>query len=186
MEKAELRRKLQAQRRSFTTEQVVSSSAIVAKHILACDAYRKAKHIMGYLAFGKELSVDEVLQQALADGKQVYVPEIISAAEFRAVELQSFDNFQLDRYGIRSIIDGKAVEPELLDLILVPAVAFDRQGNRLGMGAGYYDRFLPLAKKAIVIGVAYADLIQEQLLTDAYDVPAPFLVCENGMISIRQ
>ena len=68
-EKVELRKYFKRLRSQLTAEQAVSGSLLTARQILACDAYRKANCIMGYLAFGNELSVDLVLQQALADGK---------------------------------------------------------------------------------------------------------------------
>lgn len=186
MNKVELRKKLKSLRNDLTQEQVAKSSAQVAKQILACDAYRKAKHIMGYLAFGKELSVDGILKQALADGKRVYVPEIISQTEIRAVELKDFARFELDRYGIRSVPKPtEIIDPAILQLVLVPAVAYDKKGYRMGMGAGYYDRFLPLTENAIKIGVAYEALLQEQLPKDEYDVCVSWLVSESGIVQIE-
>lgn len=186
MNKVELRKKLKSLRNDLTQEQVAKSSAQVAKQILACDAYRKAKHIMGYLAFGKELSVDGILKQALADGKRVYVPEIISQTEIRAVELKDFNWFELDRYGIRSVPKPtEIIDPAILQLVLVPAVAYDKRGYRMGMGAGYYDRFLPLTENAIKIGVAYEALLQEQLPKDEYDVCVSWLVSESGIVQIE-
>ena len=186
MDKKELRKKLKALRNNLTQDEVDVSSRLVAEKILACDAYRKAEHIMGYLAFGKELSVDGILKQALADGKRVYVPEIISQTEIRAVELESFTDFAYDRFGIRSVPEPvKVCNPKILDLVLVPAVAYDRAGNRMGMGAGYYDRFLPQTENAIKIGVAYDALLQDELPYNEYDVPVPYLVSESGIVKIE-
>ena len=186
MDKKELRKKLKALRNNLTQEEVDVSSHLVAEKILACDAYRKAEHIMGYLAFGKELSVDEILKQALADGKRVYVPEIISQTEIRAVELERFTDFAYDCFGIRSVSEPvKVCNPKILDLVLVPAVAYDRAGNRMGMGAGYYDRFLPQTENAIKIGVAYDALLQDELPYNEYDVPVPYLVSESGIVKIE-
>ena len=186
MDKIELRKKLKALRNNLTQDEVDVSSRLVAEKILACDAYRKAEHIMGYLAFGKELSVDGILKQALADGKRVYVPEIISQTEIRAVELESFTDFAYDRFGIRSVPEPvKVCNPKILDLVLVPAVAYDRAGNRMGMGAGYYDRFLPQTENAIKIGVAYDALLQDELPYNEYDVPVPYLVSESGIVKIE-
>ena len=186
MDKIELRKKLKALRNNLTQDEVDVSSCLVAEKILACDAYRKAEHIMGYLAFGKELSVDGILKQALADGKRVYVPEIISQTEIRAVELESFTDFAYDRFGIRSVPEPvKVCNPKILDLVLVPAVAYDRAGNRMGMGAGYYDRFLPQTENAIKIGVAYDALLQDELPYNEYDVPVPYLVSESGIVKIE-
>ncbi len=140
---------------------------------------------MGFLAFGKELSVDLVLAQALADGKMVAVPLITSPKKFVAVRLRDMQNFALDRYGIRTALPPvQEVAPEAIDLALVPGVAFGRDGSRLGMGAGYYDRFLLEAVRAVRMGVAYDSLLQDTLPTEAYDVGMHFLVSESGVKAI--
>lgn len=185
-EKQELRKHLKAVRSKLTPEYVVSSSDAVAQHILACDAYKNAKLIMGYLAFGKELSVDKVLLQALADGKKVVVPLIVSATEMEAAVISNLQDFCLDRYGIRSVREPvDLVSPEAIDLVLVPGVAFGRDGSRMGMGAGYYDRFLERAFKAETIGVAYEKLLQDKLPADKYDIPVQYLVSETGIEKLQ-
>lgn len=183
--KIELRRRLQRLRAKMSGEQAAASSLQASRHILACDAYRKAKCIMGFLAFGKELSVDTVLEQALADGKIVAVPLITSDKEFVPVRLLDMQRFSLDRYGIRTAPQPvQLVEPEAIELILVPGVAFGRDGSRLGMGAGYYDRFLLKAGQAVRMGVAYDSLMQEALPVDAYDVNMQLLASESGIIHL--
>lgn len=140
---------------------------------------------MGYLAFSRELNIDAVLQVALNEGKQVYVPQIISATEMRPVRLYKLEQLVLDQYGIRSVAPPvETISPEELDLVLIPGLAFDRQGGRMGMGAGYYDRFLPHTKQAAWLGIAYDQLLQASLPQDAYDVPVPQLVTESGIINI--
>lgn len=185
--KTELRNNLKKLRTGFSREQVTASSLQVSRNILACDAYRKAKCIMGYLAFGNELSVDLVLSQALADGKFVAVPHIISSMDMISVHLRNMDDFDLDRYGIRSIrYPFEKVLPQTLDLILVPGVAFGSDGSRLGMGAGYYDRFLPQADKALFMGIAYDQLIQSQLPADNYDIFMQCLASESGITTLSR
>ena len=146
-EKVELRKYFKRLRSQLTAEQAASGSLLTARQILACDAYRKANCIMGYLAFGNELSVDLVLQQALADGK-------------------------------------KLLQPQQLDLVLVPGVAFGRDGSRLGMGAGYYDRFLPQAENALLMGIAYDAFIQPNLPRDEFDVLVQLLASESGITTL--
>ena len=178
-EKVELRKYFKRLRSQLTAEQAASGSLLTARQILACDAYRKANCIMGYLAFGNELSVDLVLQQALADGKTVAVPLVQSATEMAPVQLENMLNFELDRYGIRSVR-----QPQQLDLVLVPGVAFGRDGSRLGMGAGYYDRFLPQAKNALLLGIAYDAFIQPSLPRDEFDVLVQLLASESGITTL--
>ena len=183
--KTELRKRLQAERAKLRAEQVAWSSEQVSRHILACDAYRKAQCIMGYLAFGKELSVDAVLRAALAEGKQVLVPLVTSATEMVPVVLRNMEDFELDRYGIRSVREpAELCEAQAIDLVLVPGVAFDREGGRLGMGAGYYDRFLPKAQSAVLMGIAYDALVQDELPKDEYDVCMQLLASESGITTL--
>lgn len=187
MDKKELRKQLKAQRNGFSVEKVARASELVCQQILGSESYKKAETILGYLAFGKELNIDKVLQQALRAGKKVYVPHIISAIEFDAVELQGFTDFLYDRYGIRSVAEPKPLQDLAeLDLVLVPAVAFARDGNRLGMGAGYYDRFLHKCPQAFKLGVAYEELLQEQLPTDEYDIAVDMLVTESELLTINK
>ena len=183
--KTELRKRLKQTRAGFLPEQVIASSEQVARHILACDAYRKAKCIMGYLAFGKELSVDKVLEQAIAEGKTVLVPLVVSATEIVPVQLKNMQNFELDRFGIRSVPQpAEQLSASAVDLILVPGVAFGMDGSRLGMGAGYYDRFLPQAKQAIFMGIAYDGLLQKKIPRDEYDVCMQLLASESGITTL--
>lgn len=187
MDKIELRKQLKAQRSSFSVDKVAQASESVCQKILASEAYKKAGTILGYLAFGKELNIDKVLQQALRAGKKVYVPHITTATEFEAVELQGFTDFLYDRYGIRSVAEPKPLQDlGELDLVLVPAVAFARDGNRLGMGAGYYDRFLHKCPQAFKLGVAYEELLQERLPIDEYDVAVDKLVTESELLKINK
>lgn len=186
LEKIILRRSLKKKRGSLAADAVAASSARVTEHILASEFFRRARCVMGYLAFGKELDVDEVLQTALALGKIVAVPHIVSAQEFLAARLYSMNNFVPDRYGIRTLSEPlEIIAPESIDLILVPGVAFARDGARLGMGAGYYDRFLPRAGKAALVGAAYDALLADELPCDKYDVRMHYLASESGIRTIR-
>ena len=184
-DKITLRKALRQQRAQLTREQVTAASEAVARQILACDAFCKAKSVMGFLAFGKELSVDLVLEAALAQGKTVAVPHIVSDTGFVPVRLKHLQDFELDRYGIRSVRPPlEIIKPEAFDLVLVPGVAFGMDGSRMGMGAGYYDRFLPQANKAVVMGVAYDFLLQSSLPSDEHDVKMQCIVSESGIITL--
>lgn len=185
--KIELRKYLKKQRSSLSMEQVLTSSLQISRHILACDAYLQAKCIMGYLAFGNELSVDLVLKQALKDGKIVTVPYIISSTEMQAVVLKNMQDLVFDCYGIRTVSNyDTIIPPQNHELILVPGVSFGYDGSRLGMGAGYYDRFLSKARGVSLMGVAYDKLMQKTLPCTQYDVGMNFLVSENGIISVTK
>ena len=182
-DKIEVRKKLLKLRSAVGKAHGRASSEKVCQHIISSELYQKANCILGYLSFGAELSVDAVLEQALKDGKQVCVPQIISQTEFVAAELKSMEGFVLDRFSIRSVAEPiHEIESGKIDLVLVPGVAFAKNGGRMGMGAGYYDRFLLKTPQARLLGIAYEELLQDSLPMDEHDVPITYLVTEGGVV----
>ncbi len=182
MEKAQLRRELKKTRNALALEYVQSCSSKIAEYVLSSKIYRQSEKIMGYLFFGKEISVDKILRQALADGKKVYVPFVLTSDKMTAARIFDFESFQLDRYGIRTVAEPyESISPAMLDLILVPGVAFDKKGNRMGMGAGYYDRYLLQAVHAVTCGITCTILVQDKLPYDANDIPVSVLATEQGI-----
>jgi len=182
LDKQKLRRELRRQRSLLTLEQARRSGELVARQVLASEVYQNARVILGFLSFGKELSVDAVLEDALKAGKLVAVPYIDSPTSFVCARLRNMSDFALDRYGIRTVREPlEIIAPTELELVLVPGVAFAVDGGRMGMGAGYYDRFLPRAGRALTMGIAYDMLLQEQLPCDEHDVRMRFLASESGV-----
>lgn len=182
MEKAQLRRELKKTRNALAPEYVQLCSSKIAEYVLSSKIYRQSEKIMGYLSFGKEISVDKILRQALADGKTVYVPFVLTSDKMTAARIFDFESFQLDRYGIRTVAEPyESISPAMLDLILVPGVAFDKKGNRMGMGAGYYDRYLLQAVHAVTCGITCTILVQDKLPYDANDIPVSVLATEQGI-----
>ncbi|MCH4157734.1 MAG: 5-formyltetrahydrofolate cyclo-ligase [Acidaminococcaceae bacterium] len=182
LEKKQVRQELLQIRKSFSPQEVEAKSAAVCQHILGSTAYRQAHCIMAFLAFGQEISVDRVLQDALNSNKIIAVPYVLSKTEFKAVRFQSFRDLELDRYGIRSVKPPvQEVHPEAFDLLLVPGVGFSRQGQRMGMGAGYYDRFLALTS-GFKLGVTCTALLTGAALpVDRFDQDVDALVTEKGI-----
>lgn len=180
--KKELRAELKKTRNNLEPIYVKEASKLICQRIIASKLYKNANVILAYLAFGKEVSCDELVAKALTDGKTVCIPYIIDKEHFLAAKLNSLENLVLDRYGIRT-----AAEPIIevlhsdIDLILVPGLAFGKDGSRMGMGAGYYDRFLA-DTQAITLGLAYEKLLQDEILTDEHDIAMEYIVTENNLI----
>jgi 5-formyltetrahydrofolate cyclo-ligase len=187
MDKKEERKLLQAKRNALTEEEVSANSELIAKNILESQLYKQADIIMGYLAFGKEASIDLVLQQALAGGKIVCVPQVVYGLDFmRPVRLRQMDNLTLDKFFIRTPMEPcEIISPQILNLVLVPGVGFTKRGARIGMGKGYYDRFLPQATQAATMGVAQVVQVVDKISTDEYDINMQYLVTEKSLIACK-
>lgn len=186
--KNELRKKILAIRRTMTREEVVAGSDRLQENLCAWPVYQNAKNIMLYLAMPDEPHLDKVISHALAAGKTVCVPHMRETRGLMdAAIITNLDDLVVGQFNLLTPNPAtlKILEPSDLDLIIVPGVAFDKTGRRLGMGAGYYDRFLPKAIKADLIGAAWSAQILETVPTDEHDRPVNFLLTEDGIFNCR-
>ena len=185
LEKKELRKRMLAERTRYTSEQLALMSSQIACNLWEIPQVEEADRIMGYLSFDRELSLDVFIEQALQKGKSVYVPYIVDRTKsiIAAVELSSLDDVEFGEYGIRVPRSRKVCKPEKLDIVLVPGVAFSLQGARLGMGKGFYDRFLENTT-AYLLGVVMECNLLEQVPTELHDKNVDALVTPNKIIDI--
>lgn len=186
--KQELRKNILAVRRGMSQDKVAAGSARLAEHICAWPVYQAAKNIMLYLAMPDEPHMDKVISHALTAGKTLCVPFMRETRGLMdAAIIENLDDLVVGQFNLLTPNPAtlKLLEPSELDLIIVPGVAFDRDGRRLGMGAGYYDRFLPKANKAELIGAAWAAQILEKVPTDEHDRLVNYLVTEEGIFMRR-
>lgn len=172
----------------MTFQQVADASRMITEELLAWDIVRKAQVCMAFLSMSDEPQMDDIIQYLLETGKTVCVPR--PGAEFGMMDaavIDSLNNVKKGRLGIRTPDTGcPAIDPQLIDLILVPGVAFDRAGTRLGMGAGYYDRYLRGSSGAILAGVAWSFQIVQVLPQERHDIPVQWLVTEDGIYDCIQ
>ena len=153
--KKEIRRKMLALRRALSDDEAERKADCLTEQILSLPEYKKAKRIMAFLAMKGESNLDRLIALALSEEKEVYVPVCLPERQMEAGRLLDMDHFVKGPLGLRDLPKGyDTITPEELDLVLVPGVACDRAGNRLGMGAGYYDRYLsrvPLEKRVAAL-----------------------------------
>ena len=177
-------------RRALTDVQRAEAAAGLAEHVLTTPLFRRAKRIAFYLANDSELDPAPLLEHACAMGKECYLPVLHGPAFNRLwfAPYEPGDDLYLNRYGIPEPAGTTAdfVNVFTLDLVLVPLVAFDGKGNRLGMGGGFYDRTFAFLKhrrfwqKPCLWGVAYSFQKVDALAGDVWDVPMAGVVTERG------
>ena len=176
------RKELLAVRNALLASQVARDSAAVARTVLALPEFQHATHVMGFLSFGSEISVDAILKEALRLGKTVAVPRINGPHTMVAAQLTRMTDLPRDRYGIRTPdADAPVVELPPDTLILVPGVGFTLTGVRLGMGAGFYDRFLSQVT-GYRLGITCHAQLREALPADEHDECVQAMVTETGLI----
>lgn len=174
-------------RRALGKGLAAKKSAAVASRVLAHEQYRHARNILAYYAYGDELCVQDICETACLQGKHVYYPVTDGRGGMvAAADVHAENRVERDRYGIMEpqLPYAKICIPEKLDLILVPGVAFDVQGYRLGWGGGYYDRFLPLCKRAFFMAVAFEEQMMTDILTEAWDMRMHAIVTDANIYEI--
>ena len=141
MDKKELLRHIREQKRAMTEEQIVTASEKLDQLFADSELYRQAKTIYGYLPYNQEVRTVPMLQRALADGKQVAVPKVYGD-DMKFIYLTDLSRVESGYAGIPEPVDDGPVADDPTALVLMPGLAFDQQGRRIGYGGGFYDRFL--------------------------------------------
>lgn len=187
--KQAVREKMLALRRTLSRDACDAMTAALTERIVSLPSFREAQRIMAYLAMPGEANVDRVIERALALGKKVYVPCILKGKERRmeAGRLLDLQHFRRGPLGLRALPEGyETAAPEDLDLVLVPAVACDRKGRRIGMGAGYYDRYLTGVKRERRTAVVWDFQVDESLPSDVFDQTVSVIVTEKQVLSAEE
>jgi 5-formyltetrahydrofolate cyclo-ligase len=144
--------------------------------------YRHAKHIALYQATSGEIDLGNIWRSAPLQGKFCYFPCLRADRTLSFLPSTPSTPFIKNRFGIEEpdVLTTLAISPSELDLMIVPLVAFDERGTRLGRGAGYYDRTLAHSKPPLLIGVAYEFQRQTYLEPQAWDIPLHLIVTEKN------
>ena len=159
-------------------------SLAACERLLGLEEYRHAGTLMAYIATTGELDAAGIAARAWEDGKIVAVPKVLrTRREMSGVLWALNDELVAGEYGIKEPARAELVAVETIDLIVVPALAFDRAGNRLGRGGGYYDRFLaqPLIR-ATTCGLAFADQLAECVPVTSKDYSVDMLVTDAEVL----
>lgn len=146
-------------------------------------AYREAERVFAYVSMGTEVSTFEIIKMSLQKGKKVAVPYCVPGTrELRFYYINSLDDLESGTFGVLEPKTDKCeIATDHSGICIVPGLAFDRSGHRLGYGKGYYDRFLN-SFNGCTVGLTYQDCITEKLPSGRYDVKIDIIIYEGGFI----
>ena len=170
MDKKELRRSIRERKRAMTEEEIVSRSEKLGVLFAQSEAYKNAKTIYGYLPYNQEVRTVPMLEQALKDGKKVAVPKVYGD-EMKFLYLDDLTKVSKGYAGIpEPIADGPVADDETA-LVLMPGLAFDPQGHRIGYCGGFYDKFLAAEPNHPTLALCYEFQLLPELDTEEHDIP---------------
>ncbi|MGM9632627.1 MAG: 5-formyltetrahydrofolate cyclo-ligase [Eubacteriales bacterium] len=181
--KTELRQKCLALRNSFGEDFIMRASEKICRIIAQSAEFESADTVLLYYPIRNELSVCSLLQSAQKLGKKVGFPACDKAN--RTLTFREITNLCDLESGSYGIFEPGADMPEIsateCTLCIVPGVAFSRKGERLGYGAGYYDRFLA-DFRGKSIGICASELLFDTLPNDEYDIPIDIIITESEVL----
>lgn len=188
--KDEIRKAVLNKRRMIPESEKRIKSERIMESLLKEEVYKNSRLLMCYVDFDGEVGTRDFMIRCMADGKRLAVPLVIKKADkgrvIIASEVFNLDN-DLER-GCFGILEPsecaiREISPSMIDLAVVPGVAFDINKNRIGFGAGFYDRFLKdTGNECFKVGIAYEFQIYENVPVDFDDIPMDMIITEDRLI----
>jgi 5-formyltetrahydrofolate cyclo-ligase len=176
-------------RRQLSPVERIAAAQGLRRSLEQLPEYITDRHVAGYWATGGELPLNLAIAPLASRGQRFYLPVIGHDRRLRFAPWETGAEVQPNRFGIPEPINvDEAIAPVQLDLVLVPLVGFDRRGNRLGFGGGYYDRsfeFLqgsPRPAQPLLVGVAYAFQEMPEFEAAVWDIPLDYIATDQELI----
>ncbi len=180
-EKNLLRKNVKAVRSSIENKENLSK--IIGEKLFSLDCYKSCENLFAYFSYPQEVSTKLIIEKAILDGKKVALPRCESEHEMSFYYTESLS--ELEKGKFQGIFEPKKTKEKAFSneksLILVPALAFGKNGSRLGHGKGYYDRFLALSK-GISVGLCFEKLLFSSLPEGRFDKRVSLIITENKII----
>jgi 5-formyltetrahydrofolate cyclo-ligase len=182
VEKRTIRQKLREQRKRLPAMVVEAAGGAVCAQLLASPLYQTATSVGVYFADENEIPIEPVLANALTTGRRLYAPRDVEAPTL--VRWEPGNPLRRVRGGVQEPLGGVAAALELPAIVLLPVVAWDHTGTRLGRGGGFYDRLLVgLDSRVVRIGLAYEFQGFPELPRDPWDVSMHYVITERRVVA---
>jgi 5-formyltetrahydrofolate cyclo-ligase len=182
LSKAQLRRQMRLQRQALDPPAQLSAASAVSRHIIGLPGWAEATRIALYLANDGEIESSSLEAVCRKEGKQLFLPVIEEHSELVFASWDTNTTLQANRFGIpEPARDAKRCNASALDIVVLPLVAWDLQGGRLGMGGGFYDRAFAEVKGPLLVGLAHSQQQVPLVPRDPWDIAMDFVVTDTAL-----
>jgi len=184
--KDKLRKSITAKRNSLSESEWMKKSSKIKTRIFEMNEFRKARTILFYVSYGKEVYTHDMIKESMGVGKTVVVPKSVTKdSTLMLSKLADWNDLEMGAYNILEPKKDsiKEVDTRSIDLIIVPGVVFDEKGNRIGHGKGYYDRLLKDSKGIPNIGLAFEFQLVKKIETEEHDEKIDVIITEDRIIT---
>lgn len=185
--KADIRRSMIQRRKALSPSEAGRCSEAIRQQILEAPFYRESRCLSCYVSVNNEVDTHALIRGALNEGKRVAVPVARKGRPMIQARISDLSELVPAPFGLLEPAEDSwdPIPQDAFDLVIVPGLAFDRQGNRVGFGGGFYDRFLS-GLRAAKVGIAYGFQLGEALPTEPHDVELDWLVTESQILTFRE
>ncbi len=181
--KAAIRKEFLEKRSVLPLETVEAWSEKIERHILQFVAETEFRVIFLYADFRNEPKTLGLIQKLLSRGCTVALPKCSKKGKMTMYRVKRIEDLSAGAFGILEPPEDEVIAPAMAGLVLVPGCAFSHDMKRLGYGGGYYDRYLPLCKNAVRVGVCYNLCLTDALPVDDFDVEMDCIITETGLVN---
>ncbi|RVU55124.1 5-formyltetrahydrofolate cyclo-ligase [Anaerosphaera multitolerans] len=185
MNKKEFRKELIKKRDALSLDYMKEASEKIAEHLYNLDLYRQSSNIFIFVSYKSEVDTHNIIKRALSEGKNIFIPVVDRETKTMKISrLKDFSQLSESYMGILEPRDEEIdiVDPEILDLIITPGLAFDKKGYRIGYGGGFYDKFFSsLKKKVTKLGIGFDLQYVESLPHEDYDIQIDYFLSEINL-----
>jgi 5-formyltetrahydrofolate cyclo-ligase len=165
-----------------------AKNSLIKEKIFSLPEFISSHTVLFYASFRSEVETSKMIRESIGSGKRVLLPKVDREAKrLRLYEIKDISELSSGYMGIPepSLTDERMVSPEDVDLVVIPGLGYDYSGNRLGYGAGYYDRLLSeTKKKLIVIAPAYEEQIVDMIPAEEHDMKVDIIVTDKRILRV--
>ncbi|MGL4848689.1 MAG: 5-formyltetrahydrofolate cyclo-ligase [Clostridium sp.] len=183
MDKAELRKSMLYKRNLISAEEKSVFDERIIEAFLNLENYKKANNICIYVNYGSEINTKKIIEKALDEEKSVFVPRIKKNREMEFIKIDSIEELEKNKIGILEPKKEFTEKVEKIELLVLPGLAFDLNGGRIGYGGGYYDRYLD-NKDILKIALSYELQILNEIPMEEHDIKYDYLITEKRIVRI--
>lgn len=186
MTREQIRREIRDKRENISIIQSTELSARIAERAIALPEYQRAGCVLSYASLLGEVRTESLNARILADAKTLLLPKVTGSGLMAAARVTDLSTLRPGKMRVPEVENGECFDPEKIDLVFVPGIAFDKEGGRLGFGGGYYDRFLPMAGRALRVGLAFGMQIVPDVCAMEHDQKMDVLITEDNVYDLRR
>ena len=183
--KNKIKESILEKRNSLPKESILEKSRKIENNLFNLSQFKKSKVIMFFVSFNSEVNTHDMIRKSL-QSKTVAVPKVAEHEIEPSVILDIDSLVASGKFGILEPIEPMKIAYKNIDLVLVPGLAFDREGHRIGYGFGYYDKFLRKVPRAAKIGLCFDFQVVDRIPREEHDVPVDMIVTEERVLECKR